>query len=91
MLFSSDSSASAISLRRRVHFFDDLKNFRGLSFLVRKDYIVSYEKGSLTRKGRYRSYIYVDAIRLKRGKCYDLISTSLLRLEALGPEERIVT
>ena len=35
----------------------------------------------------YKPYIYVDATRLGRGKCYDLILIGLLRPPTLGSEK----
>ena len=51
ILSLSDSRASAISLRRVVHFLGSFKNFQSLGFLARKDYIVSYKEKENWRRG----------------------------------------
>ena len=84
----SDSRASAISYRRAVYFFGGFEDFQDLGFSAREDCIVSHKEGRRRRRGGHRPYVCVDATKLERGKCHDLISTGLLRPYTLDQERK---
>ena len=68
MLSSSDSRASAISLRRVVYFLGGFEDFRGLGFSARKDCIVSYEEKETGRKGQTWALCMRGRNKVKEGK-----------------------
>ena len=67
-LSSSDSRASAISLRRVVHFLGGFEDFRSLGFSVQKDYIVSYKEKETRRKEQTQALCIRGRNKVKKGK-----------------------
>jgi hypothetical protein len=65
--FSLIDIESAISLRRLLQLFIGFNDFRGFSFLTRKDYIISHGYRRENRSRELTGFVYADVIKLRRG------------------------